>query len=421
MGELQRCHDERHAHLHPTTHDILHETEQEEAAVGEREGNRQVRKKSEAYKRYLETREDQDYTTYCKARNQARRATRHALKTFDKEVARCAKTNPKTFYKYINSRTKIRVGISELCTADQRAISDEEMATALNDFFLSVFTEEDMNPPACEMHRVDTPCQDLKLTHEQVHDELRSLNDSKSPGPDRLHPKVLRETADSITAPLLTIYQHSQDTAEGPEAWRRVMVTAIYKKGSRNDPGNRPVSLTSSGRSCITHLLSALEEWTDTLDKGVAIVTIYVDFAKAFVTVPHRRLVAKLESYQISRQLVRRIESYLHNRVQQVSVNGACSEWVKVTSGVPQGSVLGPVLFLTFINDMPGTVENSIRLFADDTKLYRAVTFADDDRKSLQRGINTGRMVAEEIDAEIPPRQVQDHENRTTTSRTRTQ
>ena len=148
------------------------------------------------------------------------------------------------------------------------------------------------------------PCPDLKLTHEQVHDELRSLNESKSPGPDRLHPKVLRETADMITAPLLTIYQHSLDIGEVPEAWKRARVTAIYKKGSRNGPGNyRPVSLTSicckvmeklilqafvkhmsqnnlftkeqlgflGSRSCITQLLSALDEWTDTLDKGVDI------------------------------------------------------------------------------------------------------------------------------------------------------
>ena len=112
------------------------------------------------------------------------------------------------------------------------------LATALNDFFVSVFTNEDTNPPTCEMHPVDIPCPDLKLTHEQVHDELRSLNESKSPGPDRLHPKVLRETADTITAPLLTIYQHSLDIGEVPEAWKRARVTAIYKKGSRNDPGN---------------------------------------------------------------------------------------------------------------------------------------------------------------------------------------
>ena len=180
------------------------------------------------------------------------------------------------------------------------------------------------------MHPLDTLCQDLKLTHEQVHDELRSLNESKSPGPDRLHPKVLRETADTITAPLLTIYQHSLDTGEVPEAWIRARVAAIYRKGIRNAPGNyRPVSLTSicckvleklirqafvkhmsqnnlftkerngflGGRSCITQWLSALDEWTDALDNGVAIDTIYFDFAKAFDTVPHRRLVAKLGSF----------------------------------------------------------------------------------------------------------------------------
>ena len=180
------------------------------------------------------------------------------------------------------------------------------------------------------MHPLDTPCPGLKLTHEQVHDELRSLNESKTPGPDRLHPEVLRETADTITAPLLTIYQHSLDTGEVPGACRRARVTAIYKKGSRNDPGNyRHVSLMSicckvldklirqafvkhmsqnnlftkeqhgflGGRYCITQWLSALDEWTDALDNGVAIDTIYFDFAKTFDTVPHRRLVAKLESF----------------------------------------------------------------------------------------------------------------------------
>ena len=235
-------------------------------------------------------------------------------------MAICAKTNPKTFYKYINSRTKVRVGISELHTADKRAISDEEKATALNGFFVSVFTNEDTNPPACDMHPVDTTCPDLKLTHERMHDELRSLNDneSKSPGPDRLHPKVLRETADTITAPLLTIYQHVLDTGEVPEAWKRVRITAIYKKGSRNAPGNHIlVSLTAICckvlekliRQAFVKHMSQNNLFTKEqhgflyhtvvvsaggVDRcvgqgGVAIDTICFDFAKAFdtITVPH--------------------------------------------------------------------------------------------------------------------------------------
>ena len=111
---------------------------------------------------------------------------------------------------------------------------------------------------------------------------------------------------------------------------------------------------------------------------------VYFDLSKAFDTISHKRLVAKLEAYQLSRQLVRCIAAYLQNRAQQVSVNGTSSEWVEVTSGVPQGSVLGPVLFIACINDLPNNVYNYIRLFADYTKLYRAVSTEDEDRQSLQ-------------------------------------
>ena len=126
-----------------------------------------------------------------------------------------------------------------------------------------------------------------------------------------------------------------------------------------------------SGRSCTTQLLSVIETWTDQLEKGIDIDVLYFDFSKAFDMVPHRRLLSKLESYKVSQQITDWVEAYLSNRKQRVLVNGTRSEWEAVSSGVPQGSVLGPVLFLIYINDLPKEVKNCIRLFADDTKLYR--------------------------------------------------
>ena len=148
-----------------------------------------------------------------------------------------------------------------------------------------------------------------------------------------------------------------------------------------------------SGRSCTTQLLSVIETWTDQLEKGMDIDVLYFDFSKAFDTVPHRRLLSKLQSYKISKQIIDWVwvEAYLRrlsNRKQRVLVNGTRSEWEPVSSGVPQGSVLGPVLFLVYINDLPKSVKNSIRLFADDTKIYRTVT-TDSDCLSLQKDIDS--------------------------------
>ena len=115
-----------------------------------------VRRKNTAFKKYLNSREDQDYSEYCKERNKARKATRQAVKDFEKLLAKEAKRNPKAFHKYVNSKTKVRSGISELETNDGLAISDQEKSEALNTFFTSVFTKEDLTEiPTCVTHQVN--------------------------------------------------------------------------------------------------------------------------------------------------------------------------------------------------------------------------------------------------------------------------
>jgi len=143
-----------------------------------------------------------------------------------------------------------------------------------------------------------------------------------------------------------------------------------------------------SGRSCVTQLLECLESWTRILDNYGCIDVIYFDFQKAFDTVPHHRLLMKLKAYGIQDQLLKWIESFLSNRKQRVSVNGSKSSWEDVVSGVPQGSVLGPVLFVIYINDLPRNVLSTIKLFADDTKLFRQVS-TPQDCQLLQNDITT--------------------------------
>ena len=123
------------------------------------------------------------------------------------------------------------------------------------------------------------------------------------------------------------------------------------------------------GRSTVLQLLQVMNAWTETLDSGYPIDTVYLDFMKAFDTVPHRRLMGKIESLGINGCVLRWVEEFLSDRTQQVCVNGIYSNWVDVTSGIPQGSIFGPILFVLYINDLPTNIMSNVFMFADDTQL----------------------------------------------------
>jgi hypothetical protein len=141
------------------------------------------------------------------------------------------------------------------------------------------------------------------------------------------------------------------------------------------------------GRSITLQLLKVLDDWTTILDNGRTIDTIYTYFMKTFDKVPHIRLINKLHSYGISNQTCVWVKNFLSNHKQRVQLNGSFSKWHNVMSGIPQGSVLGPVLFVLFINDLPLNVESDVCMFADDTKLYREIA-NQIDIKIIQNDIN---------------------------------
>ena len=127
------------------------------------------------------------------------------------------------------------------------------------------------------------------------------------------------------------------------------------------------------GRSCLTNLLESLEAWTEIIDEGNCIDVAYLDFRKAFDLVSHELLIYKMSKYGIDGKILEWVRNWLHNQTQRVVIRGTASDSFRVTSGVPQGSVLGPILFLIYINDLPSEVISPVSLFADDSKIFSRI------------------------------------------------
>ena len=147
---------------------------------------------------------------------------------------------------------------------------------------------------------------------------------------------------------------------------------------SRNNIITRLQHGFQAGLSCSTQLLTVVHDWASVLNTHGQVDVIFLDFAKAFDSVPHQRLLAKAKFYGIRGKLLLWLTHFLTNRRQRVVVNGVSSDWSPVLSGVPQGTVLGPILFLLFINDLPNGITSHVKLFADDSVLYRPITSTDD-------------------------------------------
>ena len=318
------------------------------------------------------------------------------------------------------SKTKPKEHVQNINTASGLTKNDKEKADALNTFFVSVFTKEDVDNLPDFQDRTDDILSEVLFTESDVKYRLSILKEDKSPGPDKIHPRILKELSGELALPLKLIFDKSLHEGKLPTEWKLAEVKPIFKKGDKHAPGNyRPVSLTSvvckvmegvirdalnthlidnklisdaqygftKGRSCTTQLLSTMFDWMNNLDSSIPTDAIYLDLQKAFDTVPHERLLLKLQRYGIRGNIWSWIKDFLNERLQYVKVGNSTSGTAQVTSGVPQGSVLGPTLFIYYINDMPDIIDCLIKIFADDTKLYYAADTPESVTK-LQNNIN---------------------------------
>ena len=343
-------------------------------------------------------------------------------------------SNKKLFWKTMKYLRKGQSTIPTLSCNGQEANNDIDKANMLNNFFADCFNTKLPPLSVMDMDSGSHECpENLLCTEQEVLVLLKSIDTSKASGPDKISGRMLKETAVSIAKPISMIFNLSIKTGVFPNSWKLSSVVPIPKSSDNISPTNyRPISLLSilskllekyihglimdhlesehtlstnqwgfqAGKSTVAALLGTCHNWLETMEKGKEVEAIFFDFKKAFDTVPHEALIDKLQELQLDRILVKWIRSYLTDRKQQVVVNGATSDTVLVLSGVPQGSVLGPLLFLIYIDGINGlslSPGSNLVLYADDMLLYRPIS-SRDDYTYLQADINA---VSEWVDANL--------------------
>ena len=321
--------------------------------------------------------------------------------------------NPKRFWTYFKEKSKSNAMPNSMCYGGSTFTSGDQICNAFSNFFLDNFlggTNANVMDDDVSFDGTTSSITKVVIHIGEVEKLLLNLDTAKSAGPDDLPATFLIGCASTISFPITLLFRKSIEEGTVPIVWKRAYITPVHKKGPKNDIENyRPISKLCivsklfeklvygqvysalkhsfnfsqhgflKGRSTVSNLVLLNSALTDAMDNGSQLDVVYTDYSKAFDRIQHNLLLRKLEKMGISGDLLRWFASYVQNRSQAVVINNYISSWVAIPSGIPQGSLLGPLLFIIFVNDIEKCFFHSHLLsFADDMKIFSTVSSPSD-------------------------------------------
>ena len=380
-----------------------------------------IRKRNFYFKRAHRTGSIQDRLKFKQLRNKVVAELRLAKQKYFSQLH---PHDQKDFWKLVKTLSSKESSFPTLVIGNTVAEASQDKANLLNATFTSYYNSSVPELSVIDLLQDDpSDCpDDILCTEDEVFDLLHSLDTTKASGHDDISGLMLKQTALSITSVVTQLFNISIKLGELPDEWKIARVSPIPKSRNKSDPGNyRPISLLSvlskllekhirnllldhlqchyplsdqqwgftRGRSTTSALLAATDHWHKLLNSGLDLCVVFFDFSKAFDMVPHKPLLQKLKDIKVHRYILKWLTHYLCMRRQYVCVNGCSSTILPVHSGVPQGSILGPLLFIVYINDitMVQLSDGTMSLYADDIMLYRPIR-SPVDYHSLQLDID---------------------------------